>query len=336
MGNARCDLPGKLQLYVRRGSDGQQWLDSLTEQHVGYSLAHAIWRREPDASPRQLVELHVGFVGENVSMALVTVLTPDACDFPRRHHTCCSRMSNKLNGRPRGTVWDNGGLHVYDVLGWEGALQAIGQIAAVAAVQTGTNDPYRCETFFGPRRWGDPQTYPRPTEGLSDRTVLPLEATLALIEPDVRPHGLSRGELIHEAEAAIDAAIAAFVEQHDLPLRQVRPFHRRKHGGELPEMTVDSKFIGPTDLVEPAAREFRAWSEHYTRCRDEFPDRQDVAFPAGTIRFRRLGAACDPCKPHRRPPCPPRSRPFRGPPPPVWTESDRPTAKLRAQRGPPA
>ena len=67
---------------------------------------------------------------------------------------CCTRMVNKTHRRPRGTIWDNRGLLVYEVVGWEGALAAIGQMAALAAFENGTNDPYKSARFFGPKLWG--------------------------------------------------------------------------------------------------------------------------------------------------------------------------------------
>ena len=334
MSFARCDYIGIMRLLLRYG-DGP-WLDALTGQHVGYSLAHAMWRRDADGTPQQLVDLHAAFVSRGISIALVTDRTGDLCDFARSHHTCCTRMVNTIRGRVRGTIWDNRGLQTREVVGWEGVLHAIGQIAALAALASGTNDPYQCDTFYGPRHWGQSMMCVRPPEATSDRSVMPLEATLALIEPAVRPAHLSRAELIHEAEAAIDAGIARFLAELDNPprLRNIRPFHARRHlDGELPQFSDDPRFIGPVDLVQAAAEEADAWGRHYTRCRGEFPDRQDVAFPAGTIRFRRLGAACDPCQPYCPAPCPPRSNPFHGPPPPIYPA--RRAAKLSG-RAPPA
>ena len=321
--SGRCDTPGRLRLIVRRGTDGRAWLDALTGDHVEYSLAQAMWQRGDDGRPpRQLVDVHAAVVGKRVAMALVTDLTGDMCDFARSDHTCCTRMVNKILDRPRGTVWDNGGLHTFEVVGWEGVLAAIGQIAAVAAIESGTNDPYQSDKFFGPRRWGKRSTCKRPIEALSDRTIMPVEATLALIEPDVRPLNLSRVELIHEAEAAIDAGITrALAQLENTPkLRNIRPFHARKHGDGPVELADHPHFIGPAELVKPAAEEAEAWQRYYERCCGEFPQRQDVVFPAGTIRFRRLGAACDPFKPHRRAPCPPGSEPYRAIPP-VYPEN---------------
>ena len=319
MSIARRDTIGIMRLLIRYG-DGP-WLDALTGEQVSYSLAQAMWRRDKDGVPRQLVDLHAAFVSEGISIALVTDRTGDQCDFARSHHTCCTRMVNTIRGRARGTIWDNRGLLTREVVGWEGVLHAIGQIAALAALASGTNDPYQCDTFYGPRHWGQSVTCVRPPEVVSDRSVMPLEATLALIEPAVRPANLSRNQLIHEAEAAIDAGIARCLAQLEHPprLRNIRPFHARRHlDGELPEFSDDLRFIGPVDLVKAAAEEADAWDRYYTRCRGEFPERPDVVFPAGTIRFRRLGAACDPCKPYRPAPCPPRSKPVHGPPPPVY------------------
>ena len=325
-------------MIVRFGTDGPAWLASLGADHVKYSLAQAMWRGGDE--PRQLVDVHTSFVGRRVAMALVTDLTGDTCDFARSDHTCCTRMVNKMNDRPRGTIWDNGGLHTYEVVGWEGALAAIGQIAAVAALENGTNDPYKSDKFFGPERWGTSERCERPAEAISDRTVMPVEATLAMIEPHVRPRHLSRSELIHEAEAAIDAGIARALAEMDAPpkLRQSRPFRRRRHSDGPVELADIPGFIGPVDLVEVARQEADDWQNHYQRCCGEFPDRQDVAFPAGTIRFRRLGAACDPFKPFRRAPCPPDSKPYRPIPPvyptPTHTE-DRPGKQPHGGRAPP-
>ena len=312
-------------MIVRFGDDGHRWLASLTADHVKYSLAQAMWRRGRDGDPpEQLVAMHAGFVSEKVSIALVTDLTGDTCDFARSDHTCCTRMVNKIHGRPRGTIWDNRGLLTYEVVGWEGALDAIGRIAALAAIENGTNDPYKSDKFFGPELWGKSELCARPAEALSDRTTMPTEATFALFEPEVRPMNLTRAELIHEAEAAIDAGIARAVAELDDPpkLRHIRPFHGRKHCDGPVALADIAGFIGPVDLVEAAKQEADSWQSHYQRCRHEFPEHQDVAFPAGTIRFRRLGAVCDPFQPHRRPRCPPGSEPYR-PVPPVYPEPAR-------------
>ena len=340
MGSGRCDTPGKLMWIVRFGTDGRAWLESLSADHIKYSLAQAMWRRGDGNVPQQLVDLHVGYVGERVALALVTDLTGDTCDFARSDHTCCTRMVNKTHGRPRGTIWDNGGLHSCEVVGWEGALAAIGQIAALAALENGTNDPYQSDKFFGPKRWGTSERCERPVEAISDRTIMPIEATLAMIEPHVRPTGLSRSELIHEAEAAIDAGIKRALAELDAPpkLRQIRPFRRRRHGDGDVELADIPGFVGPLDLVKAAKQEADDWQKHYQRCRGEFPDHQDVAFPAGTIRFRRLGAICDPFKPFRRAPCPPDSKPYR-PVPPVYPDKtrteDRPEKRAHGGRAPP-
>ena len=324
-------------LIVRFGDDGRRWLASLTADHVKYSLAQAMWRRGDEGEePQQLVDLHASFVSEKVSVALVTDRTGDTCDFARSDHTCCTRMVNKIHDRPRGTIWDNRGLQTYEVVGWEGALDAIGRIAALAALENGTNDPYKSDKFFGPKLWGKSERCARPAEALSDRTTMPLEATFAMIEPDVRPLDLTRGQLIHEAEAAIDAGIAhALAELDDPPqLRHIRPFHSRKHSDGPVELADIPGFIGPVDLVEAARQEADSWQSYYQRCRHEFPERQDVAFPAGTIRFRRLGAVCDPFKPHHRPPCPPHSEPY-CPVPPVYPAPTRtaPHAERRPHGG---
>ena len=331
----RCDVPGKLMIIVRFGVDGPAWLESLSADHVKYSLAQAMWRRGDGDEPQQLVDLHAGFVGERVAIALVTDLTGDTCDFSRSDRTCCTRMVNKIHDRPRGTIWDNRGLQTYEVVGWEGALAAIGQIAALAALETGTNDPYQSEKFFGPERWGTSERCERPAEAISNRTRLPLEATLAMIEPHVRPPNLSRVELIHEAEAAIDAGIKRAFAELDAPpkLRQVRPFHRRRHSDGPVELADIPGFIGPLALVKAAKQEADDWQTHYQRCRGEFPERQDVAFPAGTIRFRRLGAVCDPFKQFRPAPCPPDSNPYR-PIPPVYPDKPLPEDPLGG-RAPP-
>jgi len=324
---ARCDLPSNILLLIRDGGDGPEWLATLTADQVGYSLAQSTWGLDREGEPRQLCRLHAAFVGRRVSLTLVTDLTGDLCDFARSHHTNCTRMANRLNERDRGTVWDNRGLQVQQVVGWEGVLRALGLIAAVAACENGTNDPYQSGTFFGPRLWGKPRPYALPREAVSARSTLPDEVTLAFMEPDVRPADLSRGQLIHEAEAAIDIEVARFYSELPEPAspRRVRPFHRRKHRDTpIPKFSEDRRFIGPDDLVAPAAEEADAWLRHYVRCRDEFRERPDVAFPPGTIRFRRLGAACDPCKPHHPGPTPPRSRRVAPCPPPRHQRKGRP------------
>ena len=323
MSDARCDVPGKMKLLIRFGLDGQQWLDALTEQHVGYSLGQSVWDLQDATRPRLRARVHTAFVGRSVSVALVTDVSGELCDVARSHHTCCTRISNKLHARLRGTVWDNRGLIVREVVGWEGALQAIAQIAGWAALQTGTNDPYRCPRFFGPRRWGTTATYAIP-DVLDKRSTLPDEVVLTLVEPDERPPQLSRVQLIHEAEAAIDRGVADLYREQQRRPRNVRPFRARKHApNPPPPMCDEPNFIGTAELVQPAAEEARKWLQYYRQCRDEFREDQYVAFPAGTIRFRRLGAACDPLPTYNISPPPPGSRRVTHPPPRFLSGSKR-------------
>ena len=337
MTEPRCDTPGKIRLLVRWGCDGRRWLNCLTRADVGYSLAQSVWDVRDDA-PRQLAQIHAAFVGVDVAMALVTDLSGDLCDVARSHHTCCTRTANKRNGRRYGTVWDNRGLQAYEVVGWEGVLAAVGIIAGWAACETGTDDPYRHERFFGPKEWGKPTLY-RVPDAIDDRSTLPDEVELALIEPDIRPADLTRAQLIHEAEAAIDHGVARFYSNLGRAPRRVRPFHRRKHAENgLPSMSADPRFIGPEELVAPLAEEADMWLRFYRECRDEFPEDQYVVFPRGTIRFRRLGAACDPFTPVRTTSPPPNSKIVRGPRPPMYNAS-KPALDLTAiptqTRGPP-
>lgn len=326
MSTSRCDTPGKMRLLVRFAADGPRWLAALTGDQVGYSLAQSMWRHDDDLGPQQLCHVHAAFVGERVALALVTDLSGDLCDFARSHHTNCTRMANHLNDRPSGTVWNNTGLHAAEVVGWEGVLKAIGMIAAFAAYENGTDDPYESETFFGPALWGAQTPYLLPERALSDRSCLPACATLVLGEPDVRPLHLSRAELVHEAEAVIDIEVARMYAELPVPAnpRKIRPFHARRHRPDPATKVVETPwFIGPEDLVAAAEQEDDLWHDHYHQCRREFPEHQEVAFPAGTIRFRRLGAGCDPLEPHRRAPCPPRSKPLPPCLPPTEADTDR-------------
>lgn len=76
--------------------------------------------------------------------------------------------------------------------------------------------------------------------------------------------------------------------------RSMREGLRRGRGG--------CHYIG--EEKRAAKSEYTAWRALYDQCRELFREMQTVVFPAGTVRFRTLGAACEP--PRRlRPALPP-------------------------------
>ena len=272
----RRDEPGTLVEVSRDALD--TLLDPSRRDDHGYALAHAC-------------NLHGGvpcalLVLEDGVRYIATDLTGDIADLSRDYHGLCTATRNRQLERSN-TIWDSRPPTRTIPLSWQDTVDAIVELATVPVSLGLCDHPNDYPGWFGPRDWGQPQTYKRPTD-FGARTRLPDSATVNP-QPVFLPDGLTLEQAIDEVTAAIDAAVAVALRRRAAkPPAPAAKSQRRKRPPE---------FRGSKQAVQAAEAELALWRRFYAECRQTFRVLQDVVFPRGTVRFRKLGALVDPFRP---------------------------------------
>lgn len=286
---ARCHLPDTPWDVLRETANRERHFQSRFRGDHAYIVAHVSSTYEQ--------EVHAMVVLPSSVHDVMTDLSGDLSEHNRQRNAYLTLATRKrlgeidhvwANDRPDETRCVADPDEHGDVDTFEVTLAACID-AWLAPVRAGEcDDPHEYEGFIVlPRDWGNPLTFERP-DCLDKRSHLPMTATFTPRPPAGRDD-LTLEQKIAYAEALLAAALpAAQAEGRKAKAQRRRgkpKFIRRK---QRPD------FRGDTAAVHAAEREYEFWLAHYEDCRDTFRTNQTVVFPAGTIRFRELGALCDP------------------------------------------
>jgi hypothetical protein len=146
------------------------------------------------------------------------------------------------------------------------------------------------EDFAGfailPKHWGEEREIARP-DIFGERSFLPKSVTYTPMPPQGRDD-LTLEQKKAYAEAKLAEALPAAQAEGRKAKKGKKPKKRQQ------KQRKGNNFRGDARAVKEAHAEYALWLEFYEECRDTFRTDQTVVFPAGTVRFRSLGAICDP------------------------------------------
>ena len=288
MRNTRCDLPDELIDTERYITELRDYLTSDHEKVHEYCLAHS--------SVSQQLEIHAAVCLPYKVREVACDLAGTRSKFMRQYHSLLSHLVRQYLPEPLDHVWANDRPNVNTIVGED--ADAKFDEAIEACVETWT-EPVRAGLCNHPddydgfmvraSDWGKEIEVERPAIA-SSRTTLPSSVTYRPMPPPGR-EDLTLKEKIEHAQKELAKALPEAQREGREACLMNKQQQRAEHA-DRPRCRVN--FRGEAAAVAHAETEYDEWVTFYRECRDTFRRDQRVVFPAGTVRFRFLGAICDP------------------------------------------
>ena len=287
MTDVRCDLPNDICDVARFITELRDYLPIDQAAIHKYCLAHA--------SRSQQQEIHAAVVLPHKVREVICDLAGSRSGFARQYHSLLSYFVRK-QPEPIDHVWANDRPDVHTIVGedddakFEEAINACVEVWLGPVVAGLSNTPAEYNGFMvRAEDWGTKLEVERPAIA-SDRTTLPESVTFRPMPPPGRDD-LTLQEKIDYANERLAEALPEAQRQGEEARHKSMRQRRREHTAR-PRRRVN--FRGEAAAVARAETEYQKWLKFYRECRDTFRTDQRVVFPAGTVRFRDLGAICDP------------------------------------------
>ena len=287
MRNTRCDLPDMVGDTERYTTELRDYFTPDQKQIYEYCLAHA--------SVSQQQEVYAAVCLPYMVREITCDLAGTRSGFTRQYHSLLSYFIRK-RPEPVDHVWANDRPNVHTIVGedddakFEEAIQACVETWLGPVVDGRCNDPAEYDGFIvRATDWGKKIEVERPASA-SKRTILPAKVSYRPMPPP----GRDDLTLEQKRDYALEKLAEALPEAQRKG-REARLKNKQQQRAELdarPRCRVN--FRGQAEAVKRAETEYDEWLKFYRECRDTFPVDQRVVFPAGTVRFRFLGAICDP------------------------------------------
>ena len=283
----RCNLPNTVTDVTRFITELRPYLTADQSDVHKYCLAHA--------STSQQQRIHAAVVLPHKVREVVCDLAGTRSKFTRQYHSLLSHFLRRVRDHVD-HVWENDRPDEYDIVGedadakFDEAIQACVEVWLEPVLAGECDHPDEYDGFMiRAREWGDNLEAALPSVA-SKRTSLPSLVKFRPMPPPGRDD-LTLQEKIDHAERELAKALPE-AQRIGRQARLKTQAQRRGEHHDRPRCRVN--FRGDEREVARARTEYLEWLEFYHECRITFREDQRVVFPAGTVRFRFLGAICDP------------------------------------------